>query len=193
MKHAKSTRVFSLLALVLVVTMLLTLVGCGGDPEKPDTTKTTTSTTATTTTAADSPDGATTTGGEVVDDTTLDLDALLGTTTQGGGTKTPMAATDIPDDDFEDKKVAKHPSPDKNYYILYTQLTAPTDGLVGVSLTLYASDDTLLDSVEFYFAKDGQDCVAKDVARVTWNGDKTVSIKMADSANTVYTMADKRG
>ena len=80
MKHAKSTRVFSLLALVLVVTMLLTLVGCGGGSQKPDTTKTTTSTTTTTTTAADSTGDATTTGGDVVNDTTLDLDAILGTT-----------------------------------------------------------------------------------------------------------------
>ena len=127
------------------------------------------------------------------EDTTAAEGGVANNDSQGGGTKTPMAATDIPDDDFEDKKIAKHPSPDKNYYILYTQLTAPADGLVGVSLTLYASDDTLLDSVEFYFAKDGQDCVAKDVARVTWNSDKTVSIKMADSANTVYNMADKRG
>ncbi len=110
-----------------------------------------------------------------------------------GVTKTPMVATDIPDDDFEDKKIAKNPSPDKNYYVLYTQLTAPADGMVGVSLALYAGDDTLLDSVEFYFPNDGKDCIAKDISRVTWNTNKTADIKMADSANTVFTLTDKRG
>ncbi len=36
MKHAKTSRVFSLLALVLAVAMLLTLVGCGGSDKKPE-------------------------------------------------------------------------------------------------------------------------------------------------------------
>ncbi len=109
-----------------------------------------------------------------------------------GGAKTPMVATDIPDDDFEDVKIAKHPSPDKNYYVLYRQLTAPDGGLVGVSLTLYAQDDTELDSVEFFFDNGGKECGAKDVARVTWNSNKTADVKMADSASTVFTLTDKR-
>ena len=36
MKHAKTSRIFSLLALVLAVAMLLTLVGCGGSDKKPE-------------------------------------------------------------------------------------------------------------------------------------------------------------
>lgn len=78
MKHAKTSRVFSLLALVLAVTMLLTLVGCGGDNAGDDTPKTTTTTT--TTTVADNGDTDTTTGGDVIDDTTTGGD----TTTTGG-------------------------------------------------------------------------------------------------------------
>ena len=39
MKHAKTSRIFSLLALVLAVTMLLTLVGCGDDSGKKDDSK----------------------------------------------------------------------------------------------------------------------------------------------------------
>jgi|GEM_PF-1760638 len=69
MKHAKSSRVFSLLAFVLAVTMLLTLVGCGGNDADDETPKTTTTTTASTT-AGDVGDTTTTTGGDVSDDTT---------------------------------------------------------------------------------------------------------------------------
>ena len=69
MKHAKTSRVFSLLALVLAVTMLLTLVGCGGDNAGDDTPKTTTTTT--TTTVADNGNTDTTTNGDATtDDTT---------------------------------------------------------------------------------------------------------------------------
>ena len=115
------------------------------------------------------------------------------TTASDGGKKTPMEPTDIPDDDFEDKIIAKHSSPDKNYYIRYIQLTAHEDGIVGVSLTLYAKDDTELDSVEFYFKKDGNECVAKDVERVTWNSNKTADVKMANEVNATFTLSDKRG
>lgn len=129
----------------------------------------------------------------VGEDTTTASEGGAANNDPQGGTKTPMVATDIPDDDFEDKKIAKNPSPDKNYYIMYTQLTAPADGVIGVSLTLYAADDTVLDSVEFYFANDGKDCKAVDISRITWKSDKTAEVKMADSANTVFTLADKRG
>ena len=103
MKHAKSSRIFSLLALVLVVTMLVTLVGCGGSDNKTDDTKKTTTTTTTTTTVADNTgDATTTTGGDSTDDTTtgadstdttIDLGGLLGTTTQPTTTKKPTTTT----------------------------------------------------------------------------------------------------
>ncbi len=87
MKHAKTSRVFSLLALVLAVTMLLTLVGCGGDNAGDDTPKTTTTTTTTTTVSGDNTDtttgtagGEDTTTGADASDTTIDLGGLLGTT-----------------------------------------------------------------------------------------------------------------
>lgn len=100
MKHAKSSRIFSLLALVLVVTMLVTLVGCGGSDNKTDDTKKTTTTT--TTTVADNTDDATTTTGASTDDTTtgadssdttIDLGDLLGTTTQPDKTTKPTTTT----------------------------------------------------------------------------------------------------
>ena len=84
MKHVKTSRIFSLLALVLAVTMLLTLVGCGGS-DKPDETKKTTTTTTTTTTVGNT-DG-TTTNGE--DTTTTEGDA----TTTGGDIVDPFGTT----------------------------------------------------------------------------------------------------
>ena len=86
MKH---TRIFSLLALVLAVVMMLTLVGCGDKAEDSakDTgsKKTTTSTTTTTTTTAAGNDG-TTTGAEADGTTT-------GTETETTGTETPTTGT----------------------------------------------------------------------------------------------------
>ncbi len=103
----------------------------------------------------------------------------------------PMEPTEIPDDDYEDKTVAKHPSVDKKYYVLYKQLTAPANGMIGVSLTLYTQDGTELESIEFYFENGGKDGVAKDVNRIIWNFDNTVEIYMADPAATVFYMTTK--
>ena len=84
MKHVKTSRIFSLLALVLAVTMLLTLVGCGGGSDTDDNTPKTTTTT--TTAAVGSTDDTTTTvGGE---------DA---TTTEGGETTTTTEGGSVPD------------------------------------------------------------------------------------------------
>ncbi len=62
MKHAKTSRIFSLLALVLAVTMLLTLVGCGNDSGKSDDTKKSNGPKTTVTTKASETEG--TDGGE---------------------------------------------------------------------------------------------------------------------------------
>ena len=71
MKHAKTSRISSLLALVLAVVMLLALVGCGeskpADENKP---AATTTAAATTTVADDAGDDTTTTAGDVTDETT---------------------------------------------------------------------------------------------------------------------------
>ena len=103
----------------------------------------------------------------------------------------PMEPTEIPDDDYEDKTVAKHPSVDKKFYVLYKQLTAPTNGMIGVSLTLYTENGTELQHVEFYFENGGKDGVAKDVERIIWNTDLTLEIHMADPAATVFHMTAK--
>ena len=79
MKH---TRITGLLALVLVVVMMLTLVGCGDKSEdsgKGDSGKKTTVTTTTTTTAATEGDGTTT--GTEADGTTTGTEATGGETT----------------------------------------------------------------------------------------------------------------
>ena len=71
MKHAKTSRISSLLALVLAVVMLLALVGCGeskpADENKP---AATTTAAATTTVADDAGDDTTTTAGDTTDETT---------------------------------------------------------------------------------------------------------------------------
>ena len=84
MKH---TRITGLLALVLVVVMMLTLVGCGDKSEdsgKGDSGKKTTVTTTTTTTAATEGDGTTT--GTEADGTTTGTEATGGETTGTTGT-----------------------------------------------------------------------------------------------------------
>ena len=91
MKNAKTSRVFSLLALVLAVVMMLTLVGCGNDSDKPDdSNKNQTTTTTTTTTAGDKNDGTTTgnvdpntTGGETTGTTAADPFGDSNATTSG--------------------------------------------------------------------------------------------------------------
>ena len=95
MKHAKTSRVFSLLAVVLAVTMLLALVGCGGSETTDDTKKTTTTTTTTTTVADNTDDTTTTTAGDVEnpDDTTTGTEGDVAPTlnisvTTGGKTTT---------------------------------------------------------------------------------------------------------
>ena len=101
MKHAKSSRIVSLLALVLAVTMLLALVGCGESDKKDDPSKTTTTTTTTTvagsedTTTTGGDESTTTSGDEsttsATEDTTATTgDSFFGTTTTGGnsGSKT---------------------------------------------------------------------------------------------------------
>ena len=87
MKHAKSSRISSLLALVLAVVMLLTLVGCGeskpADENKP---AATTTAAATTTVADDAGDDTTTTAGDTTDETTTAGEE--GTTTAGDSAPT---------------------------------------------------------------------------------------------------------
>ena len=82
MKHAKTSRISSLLALVLAVVMLLALVGCGenkpADDDKPNVT--------TTTTVADAGNDTTTTGGG--EDATTTVGGEDATTTDGGETPT---------------------------------------------------------------------------------------------------------
>ena len=90
MKH---TRIASLLALVLVVVMMLTLVGCGdkaGDADNAGGNKTTVTTT-TTTAADDSQSDGTTTA---ADGTTTGTDAVDGTTT---GTEAPTTGATAAD------------------------------------------------------------------------------------------------
>ena len=89
MKHAKTSRVFSLLALVLAVVMMLTLVGCGNDSDKTDDgDKNQTTTTTTTTTAADTGNDGTTTGTESSDTTGSD-----GGESTTGGAVNPFGTT----------------------------------------------------------------------------------------------------
>jgi hypothetical protein len=78
------------------------------------------------------------------------------------------------------------------YYVLYKQLTAPANGMIGVSLTLYDKQGTELESIEFYFENNGQDGIAKDVDLIVWKGDMTVEIHMADVAQTVFYMSCTR-
>ena len=61
MKHAKTSRIFSLLALVLAVAMLLTLVGCGDDSGKKDNDKSNETTISTEPSGTTEGDTATTT------------------------------------------------------------------------------------------------------------------------------------
>ena len=93
MKHTKSGRSLSVLALVLSVVMMLALVGCGdkaADTDK-DTGAKTTITTTTTTTAAEN-DG--TTGTEAADGTTTGTEAVDGTTTDTEAPTTGTTAVD---------------------------------------------------------------------------------------------------
>ena len=87
MKHAKTSRISSLLALVLAVVMLLALVGCGeskpADENKP---AATTTAAATTTVADDAGDDTTTTAGDTTDETTTAGEE--GTTTAGDSAPT---------------------------------------------------------------------------------------------------------
>lgn len=95
MKHAKTSRIFSLLALVLAVTMLLTLVGCGNDSgktddKKPDT-KTTVSTKASETEDTEGtkePDGTDATGSDATG-----TDAS-GSETDASGSETDASGTE---------------------------------------------------------------------------------------------------
>ena len=95
MKHAKTSRIFSLLALVLAVTMLLTLVGCGNDSgkkddKKPDT-KTTVSTKASETEGTEGtkePDGTDATGSDATG-----TDAS-GSETDASGSETDASGTE---------------------------------------------------------------------------------------------------
>ena len=80
MKHAKTSRVLSLLALVLAVAMMLTLVGCGDSGKTDDSSKTSSTTTTTTTAAGGETDGTTTDGNVEGDDTTTGVE---GDTTTG--------------------------------------------------------------------------------------------------------------
>ena len=85
MKHAKSGRALSLLALMLAVVMMLTLVGCGDkadDSGKTDGTTAAVTTTATTATTAGDTDSTTTTA-DATDGTTTDTQAGETETTAG--------------------------------------------------------------------------------------------------------------
>lgn len=99
---------------------------------------------------------------------------------------TPMVATDIPDDDFEDKQIAKHPCGTNDTYILHHQLTAPVNGMIGVSLTFYAGDGTVLDRVEFYYENGGEDAKVKDVKQIFWSSQGTAEVIMNDEKNTSF-------
>ena len=98
MKHAKTGRISSLLALVLAVVMLLALVGCGDSSDKGDDgDKTVTTTTVadngdTTTTAGDAPEGDTTTVGDETTTTVGDATTTANNFFDGGKTTTTTKA-----------------------------------------------------------------------------------------------------
>ena len=106
--------------------------------------------------------------------------------------KVPGVATDIPEDSYEDKVVVKFPSNLGDYYLTFNQLTAPEGDLVGVSLCYYATDGTLLDSVEFYYENGGRDCTTDDLYKVLWGGDGSAIATVNDEAKTQFTLRDKR-
>ena len=106
--------------------------------------------------------------------------------------KVPGVPTDIPDDSFTDKEIVRYPSTDDKYYVIFNQITAPVDDVVGVSLCYYAADGTLLDSVEFYYQNGGKDCVFGDFYEVYWVSDGSAIVVVNDSAKTRFTLKDKR-
>lgn len=106
--------------------------------------------------------------------------------------KEPGVATDIPEDDFADKEIVKFPSNLGEYYLTLNQLTAPVGDMVGISLCYYATDGTLLDSVEFYYQNGGRDCNTEDLYEVYWSSDGSAMAVVNDSAKTSFTLKDKR-
>ena len=106
--------------------------------------------------------------------------------------KVPGVPTDIPDDSFTDKEIVRYPSTDDKYYVIFNQITAPVDDVVGVSLCYYAADGTLLDSVEFYYQNGGKDCVFGDFYEVYWVSDGSAIVVVNDSAKTRFTLKDNR-
>ena len=106
--------------------------------------------------------------------------------------KVPGVPTDIPDDGFTDKEIVRYPSTDNKYYVIFNQITAPVDDVVGVSLCYYAADGTLLDTVEFYYQNGGKDCVFGDFYEVYWVSDGSAIVVVNDSAKTRFTLKDKR-
>lgn len=106
--------------------------------------------------------------------------------------KVPGVPTDIPDDSFTDKEIVRYPSTDNKYYVIFNQITAPVDDVVGVSLCYYAADGTLLDTVEFYYQNGGKDCVFGDFYEVYWVSDGSAIVVVNDSAKTRFTLKDKR-
>jgi hypothetical protein len=97
--------------------------------------------------------------------------------------------TDIPDDDFEDKRIAKFTSTDGKYYVTFNQLTAPEGDLVGVSLCYCKTDGTLIDSVEFYYNTGGRDCNTEDLRSVLWGSNGTAKATM-DDQTTIFEFKD---
>lgn len=106
--------------------------------------------------------------------------------------KVPGVPTDIPDDSFADKEIVRYPSTDDKYYVIFNQITAPVDDVVGVSLCYYAADGTLLDTVEFYYQNGGKDCVFGDFYEVYWVSDGSAIVVVNDSAKTRFTLKDNR-
>lgn len=103
--------------------------------------------------------------------------------------KIPGQPTDIPEDSFEDKRIAKFPSTDEKYYVTLNQLTAPEGDLVGVSLCYCKTDGTLIDSVEFYYNTGGRDCNTEDLRSVLWGSNGTAKATMNDQT-TVFEFKD---
>jgi hypothetical protein len=106
--------------------------------------------------------------------------------------KVPGVPTTIPEDDYADKEIVRYPSNLGDYYMVLFQVTAPVDNVVGASLRYYATDGTLLDSVDFYYENGGKDLVFEDFHEVYWVSDGSAIVIVNDSAKTRFTLKDKR-
>ena len=162
----------ALLILLAVVLCAMPLVACDKPDENPDESD-----------ALTNGESGATTNGETDAVTNGEVDNTP---------KVPGVPTDIPEDSFADKEIVRLPSTDEKYYMVFSQLTAPVDDMVGVSLCYYAADGTLLDSVEFYYQNGGRDCAFADLDEVYWVSDGSAIAILNDAAKTRFTLKDNR-